>query len=172
MLVNFTKNCVAAAALCMMSAVSFAETKIAVFNPQGAVQGTAVAKARVAKLEKSADYAATKAKYDGIVADLKALDASFQKDGVTWSTEKKEEAEKKAQSLRQDLQFNAKKLQASAQETLQQLNQEVGPKLQAAVKQIIEAEKLNVVLDSQGVMYFTPEYDITPKVIAILDKAK
>jgi outer membrane protein len=55
---------------------------------------------------------------------------------------------------------------------LQQLNQEVGPKLQTAVKQIIDAEKLNLVLDSQGAMYFTPEYDITPKVIALLDKAK
>jgi outer membrane protein len=62
MLVNFTKKCVAAVALCMMSAVSFAETKIAVFNAQGAIQGTAVAKARVAKLEKSADYSATKDK--------------------------------------------------------------------------------------------------------------
>ena len=169
---NFTKKCVAAAALCMMSAVSFAETKIAVFNAQGAITGTAVAKARVAKLEKSADFAATKAKYDGIVADLKALEASFQKDGVTWSTEKKEEAEKKAQGLRQELQFNVKKLQASQQEMLQQLNQEIGPKLQTAVKQIIDAEKLNIVLDSQGAMYFSPEYDITPKVIALLDKAK
>lgn len=169
---NFTKKCAAALVLSLMSAVSFAETKIAVFNPQAAIQGTAVAKARVGKLEKSADYAATKAKYDGIVTDLKALDASYQKDGLTWSAEKKEEAEKKSQSLRQDLQFNAKKLQASQQELFQQLTQEVGPKLQAAVKQIIEAEKLNLVLDSQSAMYFTPEYDITPKVVAILDKAK
>jgi outer membrane protein len=170
--VNFTKKCVATAALCMMSVVSFAETKIAVFNAQAAITGTAVAKAKVAKFEKSADFAATKAKYDGIVADLKALDASFQKDGVTWSTEKKEEAEKKSQGLRQELQFNVKKLQASQQEMLQQLNQEIGPKLQPAVKQIIDAEKLNIVLDSQSAMYFSPEYDITPKVIAILDKAK
>lgn len=167
-----TKKIVAAAALCMMSAACFAEGKIAILNPTGAVMATAAAKAKFDKLEKSADYAATKAKLDGLMADLKNLQASYQKDGMTWSAEKKAENEKKLQSLQQDYQFNLKKLQASQQEMAQQVMQETGSKLEAAVKQVIDAEKIGLVLNSQAAIHASAEYDITPKVTELLNKAK
>jgi outer membrane protein len=170
--VTVTKKIVAAAALCMMSAASFAESKIAILNPTGAVMATAAAKAKFEKLEKSADYAATKAKLDGIVADIKTLQAAYQKDGMTWSPEKKAENEKKLQNLQQDYQFNAKKLQTSQQEMAQQVMQEAGSKLEAAVKQVIDAEKIGLVLNSQAAIHASAEYDITPKVTELLNKAK
>lgn len=167
-----TQKFVATLALCMMSAVSFAEGKIAILNPSGAVMATTAAKAKFDKLEKSADYAATKAKLDGIVADVKSLQASYQKENATWTDEKKAEAEKKLQSLNQDYQFSAKKLQTAQQELGQQIMQEMGPKAEAAVKQIIESEKLGLVLNSQAAIHASAEYDITPKVTELLNKAK
>ena len=169
---NFTKKCVAAVALCMMSAVSFAETKIAIINQEGAIFSTAVAKARFEKLEKTADYAATKAKLDAISADLKALQDSANKEGATWSAEKKNEVGKKQQSLQQDGQFNAKKLQSSRKEAAEAIAQELGPKYQAAVKQVIESEKIGLLLQSSAALFTTPEYDITAKVTDIINKAK
>jgi outer membrane protein len=76
MIVTVIQKFVAVVALGMMSTISFAETKIAVINPEGAILSTAVAKAKFEKLEKSADYAATKAKLDGISTDIKALQES------------------------------------------------------------------------------------------------
>ncbi len=172
MIVIVTKKFVAAAALCMMSAVSVAESKIAVLNPTGAVMATAAAKAKFDKMEKSADFAATKAKLDGIVADVKTLQASYQKDGLTWPAEKKEENEKRLQSLNQDYQFSAKKLQTAQQELAQQIMQEMGTKVEAAVKQVIDSEKLGLVLNSQAAIHASPEYDITAKVTELLNKAK
>ena len=172
MLVIVTKKIVAAVALCMMSAVSVAEVKIAILNPSAAIQGTAVAKAKFEKMSKSADYAATKAKLDGITTDAKALQASAEKENATWTAEKKAEVQKKLESLSQDYQFNGKKLQAAQQEMGQQLTQEMGPKLQVALKEIVEAEKIDIVLDSQGVYHASPAHDITAKVTELLNKAK
>lgn len=167
-----TQKLIATLALCMMSAASMAESKIAVLNPSGAVMATSAAKAKIEKLEKSAEYAATKAKLDGIVADVKSLQASYQKENATWTEEKKAESEKKLQSLNSDYQFSAKKLQTAQQELGQQIMQEMGPKAEAAVKKIIESEKIGLVINSQAAIHATAEYDITPKVTELLNKAK
>ena len=169
---NFTKKCVAAAALCMISAVSFAETKIAVLNVQGAVFQTATAKAKFAKLEKSPDFAAAKLKLDGIQTDAKLLTESYKKESSTWAPEKKADAEKKLQGFSQEYEFNAKKLKDSQNEVAQQVMQELGAKLEAAVKQVIDAEKIGLVLNSQAAMHASPEYDITAKVTDLINKAK
>jgi len=170
--VNFTKKCIAAMTLCVMSAVSYAETKIAVINPEGAIFSTAVAKARFEKLEKTSDYAATKAKLDAISADLKAVQESANKEGATWSAEKKSEVSKKIQSLQQDGQFNAKKLQTSRQEVAEAIAQEIGQKYQTALKQVVDADKIGLLLNSPSVIFATPEYDITAKVTDLINKAK
>ncbi|RZA03828.1 MAG: OmpH family outer membrane protein, partial [Moraxellaceae bacterium] len=109
---------------------------------------------------------------DGILADVKSLQAAYQKDGMTWAPEKKEENEKKLQNLNQDYQFNAKKLQTSQQELAQQIMQEMGAKAEAAIKQVIEAEKIGLLLNSQAAIHATAEYDITSKVTDLINKAK
>jgi outer membrane protein len=172
MIVTVTKKFVTAAALCMASVASFAETKIAILDPQAAVLKTEYAKAKFEKVEKSADFAAAKAKLDGIAADSKALQEAYKKDGVTWSAEKKAESEKKLQSLQEDFQFNAKKLQTQQQAVAQQVMQELGPKAQEAVKQVVTAEKIGLVLSAQAAVHASPEYDITAKVTELLNKAK
>lgn len=169
---TITNKFVATLALCMMSAVSVAEGKIAILSPSGAVFATAAAKAKFEKLEKSADFMATKAKLDGISADAKALNTSAQKEGSTWSDEKKTEAERKLQGLTQDFQFNAKKLQTAQQELKQKIMEEMNASLGEAIKKVVEAEKIGLVLDSQVAIHATTEYDITPKVTELLNKAK
>jgi len=79
---------------------------------------------------------------------------------------------KKLQSLNQDYEFNGKKLKETQNEVAQQIMQELGPKAEAAVKQVIEAEKIGLVLNSQSAIHATAEYDITPKVTDMLNKAK
>ena len=169
---NFTKKCVAAVALCMMSAVSFAQTKIAVINPEGAILSTAVAKARFEKLEKTSDYTTTKAKLDGISAEFKLLQESAKKEGATWSAEKKEEVGKKMQGMQQDAQFNGQKLQKARQEAAEAIAQELGAKYQASLKQIVDAEKIGLLLGPQAAIFATPEFDITAKVTDLINKAK
>ena len=167
-----TQKMFAVIALSVISAASWAQGKVVVLDPTGAVKGTAAAKAKIEKLQKSAEFAAAKVKLDGLAADIKAMQAEYQKDGMTWSAEKRAENEKKLQSLGQDYQFQGKKLQAEQQALMQQIMQEVGPKMEAVVKQLVESENISMIVDAKAVMMSKPENDLTPKVTALLDKAK
>lgn len=167
-----TQKMFAVIALSVVSAASWAQGKVVVLDPTGAVMGTAAAKAKVEKLQKSAEFAAAKVKLDGLAADIKAMQAEYQKDGMTWSAEKRAENEKKLQSLGQDYQFQGKKLQAEQQALMQQIMQEIGPKMETVVKQLVESENISMIVDAKAVMMSKPENDLTPKVTALLDKAK
>ena len=156
--------------LAAVSAVTFAEGKIAVVNPQGAMLGTAYAAAKIEKFQKSSDFVTTKAKLDGIIAEINALQTSFKKDGQTWSQEKKEESERKVQSLNQDYQFNLKKIQEAQQAVAQQVMQEIGGKAEAAIKQIVESEKIGLLLSKEAAIFATADYDITAKVVDAINK--
>lgn len=167
-----TQKIFAVITLSLMSAVSFAQGKVVVLDATAAVMGTSVAKAKFDKLQKSADFTAAKAKLDGLAADIKALQNEYQKDGMTWSAEKRAESEKKLQSLGQDYQFQGKKLQAEQQALMQQIMQELGPKMESVVKQLVDSENISMILDAKSVMMAKPDNDITPKVTDLLNKAK
>ena len=154
----------------LISVASFAEGKIAVVSPQAAMMNTNFAKAKLEKFEKGSDFVASKAKLDGIVAEINALQASFKKDGQTWSQEKKEESEKKLQTLSDDYQIVLKRLQESQQKLQQQIMQELAEKAQAAIKQVSESEKIGLLLTKEAAIFATSEYDITPKVIDAMNK--
>jgi outer membrane protein len=168
--VYITKKVIAVLALSMLPVFAWADGKIVALDPQRAVLGTAVAKAKFEKLEKNPDFAASKAKAEGIEADRKALQASFQKDGMTWS--ERAEAEKKMQSLTADLQFQVKKLQAERQAVMQEVMQEVAPKLDAAIKQLIESDNISLIVNAEATIAIKPESNITAKVTELLNKAK
>jgi outer membrane protein len=162
----------AAITISLVSAVSFAQGKVVVFDPSAAVLSTAAAKAKFDKLQKNAEFAAAKTKLEALEADIKSLQAEFQKDGMTWSAEKRAESEKKLQSLGQDYQFQGKKLQTEQQAIAQELMRELGPKMEAVIKQLVDAEKITMIVNANAVMMAKPEVDITAKVTELLDKAK
>lgn len=166
------KKIILASSLVLLPVLAVAQDKVVSLNIQAAVFGTTAAKARLEKLKTNPDFVSTKAKMDAAKADITALQASFQKDGLTWAAEKKAESEKKMQSLTQDYQFQAKKLQQQQQEVMQQVMQEMGPKLEATIKQLVQAEGITMVVDSQAVIIAKPENDYTSKLTDALNKAK
>jgi outer membrane protein len=170
--VYITKKVIAVLTLSMLPVLAWADGKIVALDPQRAVLGTAVAKAKFEKLEKNPDFAASRAKAEGVEADRKALQASFQKDGMTWSEEKRAEAEKKMQSLNADLQFQVKKLQAERQAVMQEVMQEVAPKLDAVIKQLVESENISLIVNAEATIAIKPESNITAKVTELLNKSK
>lgn len=169
---NITKNVIAVLVLSMVSAFAWAEGKVVALDPKAAVLGTAVAKAKFEKLQKNPDYAATKAKLDGLKADIQALQATFQKDGMTWSEEKRAESEKKMQSMGADYQFQGKKLQAEQQAVMQEVMQEMAPKMDAVIKQLVEADNISLIVDANAIIAIKPDSNITAKVTELLNKSK
>ena len=92
---SVTRKLCAAFLLSILSAVSFAQGKVVILDVQAAMLGTELAKQNLSKLDKDPEYAAMKAKLDGLVADMKNLQAAAEKDGMTWSAEEQAEHRKK-----------------------------------------------------------------------------
>src|SRR5690606_15056184 len=105
--------------LCSVSVVSFAQGKVVILDVQAAMLSTELAKKELAKLDKNPEFASMKAKLDGLVADIKKLQATAEKDAMTWSAEQQAEHRKKVEYLRADYELAGKKLQAEQQAVVQ-----------------------------------------------------
>lgn len=167
-----SQKMIAAVVLCLMSAASFAQGKVVILDVQAAMLSTELAKKELAKLDKKPEFASVKAQLDGLVADMQKLQAAAEKDGLTWSQEQQNEHRKKVEYLRADYELAGKKLQAEQQAVMQSVLQTLGPKTRTVLDQLIAAEKIDLVLNSQAAIHASPAYDITAKLTDMLNKAK
>lgn len=152
--------------------LAMAADKVVVFDLQSAILNTDIAKKRVEEMQANAEFASLKAKFETLRADLQKMAKDAEKNGVTWSPEQAAEHRKKMEYSRADLELVAKKLQAEQKATAQRVMEELGPKAQAALKDVIAAEGIGLVLSTQTAYYAEPSLDITAKVTEKLNKAK
>lgn len=169
---SVTLKICAALFLSILSAASFAQGKVVILDIQAAMLSTEIAKQNLSKLDKNPEYAAMKAKLDGLVADMKSLQAAADKDGMTWSAEEQAEHRKKVEYLRADYELAGKKLQAERQAVMQRVMQELMPKTRTVLEQLIAADNIGLVLNSQAAIHAAPAFDITQKLTDQLNKAK
>ncbi len=162
----------AAVLLCLVSTASFAQGKVVILDLQAAILSTEFAKQEIAKLEKAPQYASIKAKLDGLVADMRKLQAEAEKDGLTWSADKQAEHRKKVDYVRADYELEGKKLQAEQQAVVQRIMQEMGPKTRTVLEQLVAADKIGLILNAQAAIHADAAHDITPKLTDMLNKAK
>jgi Skp family chaperone for outer membrane proteins len=142
------KKMLVAISLVLAPVVCLAQGKIIAMDPEAAIFSTNFAKAKIEQFNKNAEYAAVKANAELKYAELKNLDALAKKDGMTWSKEQSE------MNLRQEI------------------VKELSPKLEAAMKQIIAAESISMVVSPRALVHLDPKSDYTPKLIEALNKAK
>lgn len=160
--------------LCMLSAnVGWAAGKVVVLNLQKAMLSTEFAQKNLQKLSESPDFSAVNAQYESLRADLETLEKEEEKKGMTWSADQITEHRKKKEFIRADLELAGKKLQAEQSAVARKVLQELTPKTEKIVKELTQAEGIDMVLDSKVVIYLsTPAVDLTSKVTEQLNKAK
>ncbi|MDR2851530.1 MAG: OmpH family outer membrane protein [Burkholderiaceae bacterium] len=139
--------------------------RIAFVNPDRVLREALPAKNAQAKLEAEFSKRESDLKAEG--AALKAASDRFERDALTFSDGQRQQRQRelidqdsKFQRKRADLQedFNARK-----NDELQQLLDRTN----RAIKQVAEQEGYDAVL--QEALYFNPKYDITNKVIKMLN---
>lgn len=149
---------------CSVSTLVWAEGKIAVFDLQNAILQTDVAQERLKEVRSQEDYKKNKAEFDKIKSEGEELVKSYQKDAAIMSEEQKAAAQQKITSIQEDLEHVAGKLQQAEQAAAQALFQEMGPKVQEVLRDIIEKEGVGLLLQRQAVIHAEPSYSITAKV--------
>lgn len=154
------------------SSVALAQGKVVVLDLQAAVLNTDRAQASLESLEKNEDYAALRTRYQSLTSELQTFQEDAQKNGMTWSDEQKQEKQQEMRELREEYERTVQGLQGQRQQIMQAIMQQMGEQTESALEQIIEAEKIGLVLNSQSAFHASAEYDITDKLTEMLNKAE
>ena len=110
-------------------------------------------------------------------ARLQALNDEFESmrdrletDGEIMSEEERRKLQKEVEDNRTDFQYEAQKYQRELQERQQEVLNEMAPKVNAAMVDIIELEGLDVVFERQVATFVNPKHDITRRITEKLNQ--
>lgn len=154
----------------LASAFAAAQGKIAVLDVQAAILNTDAAQKQLKDLRAQGAYTQNRKELDKLKTEYESIIKQLQKDLAVMSNDQKEAQRKKIEEKRADLDHVARKLQASEQELAQRLIQELAPKLEKIVTDLIKAEGIGLLLDRKAAMHADPAFNITDKVTAALNK--
>ncbi len=105
-------------------------------------------------------------------ASITQLQEKFNKDGDVMSDAEKRKLQKDIEDKQIEYQFQVNKLQKVVNERQQDILQQMAPKLDAVLKDIIAKDQYDLVIHRQNVLYVDAKYDITAQVTEKLNQKK
>lgn len=160
---KFFKVTLAAMAFAM-PALAMAQGKIAVVNLQEAILQTDAAQKRLTEVRNQEDYQADKSEFDKLKKEFDDLVQKFQKDAAVMSQEQQVAARQKLANKQSDLEHVTGKLQQAEQAAGQGLLQEMSPRVQEVLRELITTEGIGLLLQRSSVIHADAGYSITAKV--------
>lgn len=145
-------------------ALGWAQGKIAVVNLERAILQTDLAQQRLGEVRGQEDYKADKAEFDKLKDEFDELVKKFQKDAAIMSQEQQLAARNKLESKQADLEHVTGKLQKAESTAMQALLQEMNPRVESVLQEIIAQDGIGLLMHSQPVIHADPGYSITAKV--------
>ena len=152
----------------LVAASASAELKIAVLDTQRALIASEEAQSLSKKIseELQSDEAEAKALND----EVRALTEKLQKDGEVMNPAEQRKAQKDIEDKQIDLQFLVNKLQKAVQDRRQELVNHMLPKIDAVLKDLIELEGYDLIMERSNLRYVNTKHDITRKVTEKLNE--
>ena len=147
-----------------LPALGWAQGKIAVVDLQEAILQTDLAQKRLQDIRDQDDFKADKAEFEKLKKELDELVQKFQKDAAVMSQEQQAAARLKLASKQADLEHVVGKVQQTEQAAAQALLQEMGPKVQEVLRDLITTDGIGLLLQRGAVIHADPSYSITAKV--------
>ena len=144
--------------------LGWAQGKIAVVDLQEAILQTDLAQKRLQEIRDQDDFKADKAEFERLKKELDELVKKFQKDAAVMSQEQQTAARQKLASKQADLEHVVGKVQQTEQAAAQALLQEMGPKVQEVLRDIITTDGIGLLLQRGAVIHADASYSITAKV--------
>jgi outer membrane protein len=161
---KFLKITIASLALILLPMTASAQGRIAVVDLEQAILQTDESQLRLNGLREAEDYKADKAELDRLQIEREALIKQIQNDMAVMSAEEQQAARKRLASKNADLEHVLRKLQQAEQELGQRLLQELTPKVQAVLRDLIQSEGIGLLLQRSAVIHSDGGYSITAKV--------
>jgi outer membrane protein len=165
---HFFRVLFAAAVVCASTATYAAEYKIGFVNTERLFREAAPATRAQAKLEK--EFALRDAEIQKVGKQVRDLQASLEKDGVTMSEADRRNKERDLANLSRDLQRSQREFREDLNLRKNEELASVQERANKVIQQIAEAEKFDLILQDP-VVFASQKIDITEKVIkALADK--
>ena len=165
----FNRLAIALVATAVLAAPSvYAEMKIVVLDPARAIAGSDEGKLLLANLESE-----LKEDQDKLVANVEAFQAlqtRLQKDAEVMSDSDKRKAVKELESMQADLQFGSQKIQKIAQDKRQEILQTLAPQYDKVLKDLIQVDQIDLIVQPNALQYANPKHDITKRVTEKLNE--
>ncbi|MEH6636260.1 MAG: OmpH family outer membrane protein [Halioglobus sp.] len=147
-----------------MPTLGWAQGKIAVVDLQEAILQTDLAQKRLTAVRDEVDYKSDKAEFDRLKAEFDEIVTKFQKDAAVMSQEQQVAARQKLAGKQADLEHVTGKLQKAEQSAGQALLQEMAPKVQEVLRELISSEGIGLLLQRSSVIHADAGYSLTAKV--------
>ncbi|WJG08527.1 OmpH family outer membrane protein [Aliiglaciecola sp. LCG003] len=154
----------------LLSSAAMAEQRIGVVNRDAIVQQMpqAIASSQSLQIEFKDEGTKVEALRQKMAADLEKL----RKDAPTMSEAQIKAEQERLQAANTEYEAIAKPLQEKIQKRRQEENVKVVTLLNQAIQAVVTEEKLDLVLDRQAVVFATPQYDISEKVLKKVSQMK
>lgn len=152
------KMIVVSAAMLVPAFAMAAKDKVAVFDVQEAILNTNKAKAEMKAFESRSDISKMISDAERLKKDIAALRAEMGKSGGS------QEKQKSVEFKQADFELIVRKLNSERQVAGKKLMEDVGPRLENIVKDIVEADGIGLLLDRKAAIHADPSFDITAKV--------
>ncbi|MBN7770058.1 OmpH family outer membrane protein [Marinobacter daepoensis] len=156
------------AALLAVSAQATAETRIGVVDLRQALFSSNDAQAFSEKLQK--DFSGDETKVREAQEAARELKDRLEKDGAMMNESERNQLAAQFQEKVQEFNFLKQRLDATVNQRKQQFLEGARPEVDAAVKELLEENDLDLILPSEAVVYVKPEMNLTAQLLEKLNQ--
>jgi outer membrane protein len=155
-------------ALCATAAA--AELKIGILDIQQALMASEEAQQfmEIAQSELEAEQK----EVNDLQQEIRTLQEQMQKDAEVMSPTEQRRRQKDMEDKQIDYRFLVNKLQKEVQDRQQELMQQMGPKIEAVIKDLVDAEGYDLILQRADLVYADSKHSITRKVTEKLNEKR
>jgi outer membrane protein len=147
-----------------------AELKIAVLDTQRALVESEEAQALLAQAQK--ELQTEQEALQALGEEILALQEKLQTDAEIMSPTEQNKLQKDIEDKQIDYQFLGNKLQKKVNDRRQELLQQMVPKIDVALKDLIELEGYDLIMERSNLRYVNTKHDITRRVTEKLNEKR
>ncbi len=151
--------------VCLASSGVMAGENIAVIDVARAIFSTELSKVRQQEMKSAPGFVSLQTEYDNINADIKAVQKEVESKKLTLSQEQAAEYKKKMEYLGADMELVSRKLQTEIKSLQSKIMKELQPTALKSVNELVEENKITLLLQREAVIFATPEKDLTGKLV-------
>lgn len=159
-----------AVVLVMVSSAVLAEMRIAIVDINRAAMMSDEARLRGEKLK--ASFRQDEADLVALRNSIQKLEEKRQKDAAVMSEQELRKLEQDINDKKLELNFKGQKLQQRGKDANQELQSVMGPKVEKALKSIVDEKKYDIILRREAALWAEDKFDITEELTKRINAQK